>query len=163
MSAKEVMQTGLGNCGSCANLANYMLEGDYEEVGYIDHTYYPGEGGGHVYNYFLYEGKYYVVDFSHYLFSKYSLEADRKIPVMDSLEDWASAAYMYYGDVCLITTYTSTGRQYPVIFRDNGNEHHYYIPEQAECTVLLEYDDGYQLKRVPFNLRNYDWTKFWED
>lgn len=165
MSVKEVMEKRLGNCGSCANLANYMLEGDYEEIGFIDHTYYPGGGGGHIYNYILHEGKYYIVDFSWFIFNGYSLggKANLIVPVADKLEDWASTAYMYYGDVCLMTAYTSPGRHYPIVYHDNGEEHHYYIPEQAVFDILLEADDGYQLKQIPFDTRHYDWTKFWED
>lgn len=44
-TAKEVMERKLSNCGASANLANYLLEGDYEEVGFILHAYYPGNGG----------------------------------------------------------------------------------------------------------------------
>lgn len=66
LNAFQVMQTRTTNCGSAANLANYLLEGDYEEIGFILHAYYIGDGGGHVYNYFKYQGKYYIVDFSSY-------------------------------------------------------------------------------------------------
>lgn len=165
MDVKEVMQTRLGNCGSMANFANYMLEGDYEEIGFIDHTYYPGDTGGHIYNYILHEGKYYIVDFSWYIFHKYSLEGKGNlvVPVVDKLEDWGSFTYMYYDNVCLIISYTSTGRHYPIVYHDNGDEHHYYIPEQAVFDILLEADGGYQLKQTPFDTSHYDWTKFWED
>ena len=71
LNAFQVMQTRTTNCGSAANLANYLLEGDYEEIGFILHAYYIGNGGGHVYNYFKYQGKYYL--FYHSLFPQKSL------------------------------------------------------------------------------------------
>ena len=80
-SAKEVMEKKLSNCGASANLANYLLEGDYEEVGMILQAYYPGNGGGHVYNYFRWNGKYYIVDFSWYIFNNY--DTSRDFPVME--------------------------------------------------------------------------------
>lgn len=165
MNARQVMQTKLGNCGSCANLANYLLEGDYEEVGYIDHAFFPGKGGSHIYNYIFHEGKYYVVDFSSYMFSKYDPSRDYSVSVMDSLSEWSHLIEGYYSDVNIIVSYTSTGQQLPCIFsRDNyqsTGEAYYYFPEGAEYTVIYEADSGFQLAQKPFNKTYYDWTVFW--
>lgn len=165
MNARQVMQTKLGNCGSCANLANYLLEGDYEEIGFIDHAYNPGEGGSHVYNYIFHEGKYYIVDFSSYLFSNYNAEFDHPVPVLDSLDEWVEASQKgvfqgFYPGICLITAYTSSGQQLPVIF---GKDNCYYFPEGADYTLLYDSGNGYKMAEKAFDNRYYDWTVFWSE
>ncbi|GEM_PF-1176215 len=56
--------TNEGCCATSSNLLNYLLEGDYEEVGFMAHS--EANGGGHVYNYIKYKGKYYIIDLTHY-------------------------------------------------------------------------------------------------
>lgn len=158
-TAKEVMEKRLGNCGSCANLANYLLSGDYEELGFINHAYYFGEGGGHVYNYIVYNGQYYIVDFSLYIFSNYE---DHDIPVFESLEVYnGDAANSVYGGVSLVIGYTSPGQHLPNIFGEETGEPYYYVPEGAEYTVLYEAGDGYLIAEKPLNTKYHDYTKYW--
>lgn len=158
-TAKEVMEKRLGNCGSCANLANYLLAGDYEEIGFINHAYYFGEGGGHVYNYIIYEGRCYIVDFSLYIFSNYE---DHDIPVFESLEAYdGDAANALYGGVSLVIGYTSPGRHLPNIFGEETGEPYYYVPEGAEYTVLYEAGDGYLIAEKPLDAKYHDYTKYW--
>lgn len=180
-TAQELMAYREGGCGSCANLGNYLLKGDYEEVGFIDHALRPGEAGSHIYNYIFYAGKYYIVDFSHYMFAEYSLEYPYPIPVMDSLEEWGEIIQRrpyndYYTNVDTIVCYKSTGRQLPVIFSDfdffdpdgaekakvfEAVEPKYYFPEGAEYTLLYDAPGGYEVAQKPFNWKYYDWTVFW--
>lgn len=163
-TAKEVMERKLSNCGASANLANYLLEGDYEEVGFILHGYYPGGIGGHVYNYFLHEGKYYIVDYSWYIFGNYAPANDFPVLILDSLEDYnGEMANRLFGDVSLVIAHTSTGRHLPNIFGDDYGESYYYVPEGAEYTVLYESGDGYLIGEKPFDKRYHDWTVFWPD
>ena len=165
MNARQVMQSKLAVCGSCANLANYLLEGDYEEVGFMDHALFPGEGGSHVYNYIFHDGKYYVLDFSSYMFCDYDPAFDQTIPVMDSLAEWPQLVEGYYGNVNIIVSYTSSGQQLPCIFDyeqyNQTGEAYYYFPEDAEYTVLYQSPFGFQLAQKPFNRAYYDWTVFW--
>lgn len=167
ISAKEVMALGLGNCGSCANLANYLLDGDYEEVGFVDQAYYPGNGGSHVYTYIRYEGKYYILDYSWYIFNNYDVNNDFAVPVIDSLSQWPEKIQWIYGPVCLVMTYDTPGRQYPVIFGDQYESAfdgiYYILPEGIEYTVLYEAPDGYQYKQIPFDTSVYDWNVFWKE
>lgn len=167
MSAKEVMTTKLGNCGSCANLANYLLDGDYEEVGFMDQAYYPGNGGSHVYTYVLHEGKYYILDYSWYIFNDYAIANDYGVPVLDSLEQWPSQVQWIYGSVCLVMTYDTAGMQYPVIFGEDYEQEFgyvcYVLPEGAEYTVLYEAPDGYQYHHIPFDTSYYDWNVYWKN
>ena len=55
------------NCGCCAtdsNWLHYILNGDYDEVGYIGMS--QRDGNGHVINYILQDGWYYMIDLTHY-------------------------------------------------------------------------------------------------
>ena len=163
-TAKEVMEKKLANCGASANLANYLLEGDYEEVGIIQHAYYKGNGGGHVYNYFLHEGKYYIVDYSWYIFANYAPSNDFPVMVLDSLADYnGERANQLYSNVSLVIACTSTGQHLPNVFGEDYNEdpYHYYVPEGAEYTVLYEAGDGYLIAEMPFDKKYHDWTEYW--
>ena len=164
LTAKEVMSKKRANCGSSANLANYLLEGDYEEVGIIQHAYYKGNGGGHVYNYFLYEGKYYIVDFSWFISRNYAPSADFPVMALKSLEDYnGKLANKLFRNVSLVIAFTSTGQHLPNVFGEDYNEdpYHYYVPEGAEYTVLYEAGDGYLIAEKPLDKRHHDWTVYW--
>ena len=165
ISAKEVMSLGLGNCGSCANLANYLLDGDYEEVGYMDQAYYPGNGGSHVYTYILHEGKYYIIDYSWFIFNNYDPALDYAPFVLNSLTEWPEKIPYVYGPVCLVMTYDTPGMQYPVIFGDSYEQQlggmYYVLPEGVEYTVLYEAPDGYQYHHIPFDTSAYNCNVFW--
>ena len=55
------------NCGCCATDSNwlrYILDGDYDEIGFIAIS--QRDGSGHVYNYILHNGWYYFIDLTHY-------------------------------------------------------------------------------------------------
>ena len=57
----------LTNCGCCAtdsNWLHYILDGDYDEIGYIATS--QRDGNGHVFNYILQDGWYYMIDLTHY-------------------------------------------------------------------------------------------------
>ncbi len=53
-----------GNCSTSTNWLIYLLEDDYEEWGTFHYQY--ADGGGHVINYFVYDGYYYFIDMTHY-------------------------------------------------------------------------------------------------
>ena len=160
LNAFEVMEQRLGNCGSAANLANYLLEGDYEEVGFILHAYYIGEGGGHVYNYFLYEGSYYIVDFSWYIFANYEPSNDFHVVKLSKLEDYKDRVKNIYGDVCMVLAHTSTGQHLPNVFDDAAGK--YAVPEGAEYKLLYQEmgSNCYQLAEYPLDRSQLDWTSY---
>ncbi|MGM9549018.1 MAG: hypothetical protein ACI3V5_04155 [Faecousia sp.] len=161
-TAKKVMETRLGNCGSCANLANYLLEGDYEEIGFILHAYYPGNGGGHVYNYIKYQGEYYIVDYSWYIFNNYEPANDFRVMKLKTLAEYGKRIGELYGGVSMAIAHTSTGRHLPNIFGEEFGDNHYYVPQGAEYTVLYQSGDGYLIGEMPFDKKHYDWDDFWE-
>lgn len=164
LTAREVMGRRLANCGASANLANYLLEGDYEEIGFIQHALYKGNGGGHVYNYILHEGKYYIVDFSWYIFNNYDIRRDFPIYALNALEEYTgNLANRIYGNVSLVIACTTTGQHLPNIFGEDYNEdpYHYYVPEGAQYQVLYEAGDGYLIAEKPLDKKYHDWTVFW--
>ena len=160
LNAFEVMEQRLANCGASANLANYLLEGDYEEIGFILHAYYIGEGGGHVYNYIRHEGKYYIVDFSWYIFGNYREENDFPVMELERLEDYGERADELYGGVCMILSHTSPGQHLPNVFDEENGV--YAIPAGAEHTLLRQ-ENGpgcFQLGEYPLDKSKLDWTVF---
>ncbi len=161
LTAKEVMEQRLANCGASANLANYLLEDDYDEVGFILHAYYPGNGGGHVYNYILHEGRYYIVDLSWYIFAGYDVNSDFPVMALDSLEEYGQRVHELYGGVCLVIAHTSTGQHLPNIFGEDFGDMHYFVPENAEYTVLFESGDGYLIGEMPLDKKYHDWNVYW--
>lgn len=162
LNAFQVMQTRTTNCGSAANLANYLLEGDYEEIGFILHAYYIGNGGGHVYNYFKYQGKYYIVDFSWYMFGNYQPDNDFPVMELDRLEDYGSRIPELYGGVCMALAHTSPGQHYPNVFDDQNKA--YAIPAGVEYKLLYQETGSncYILKEYPLDKSQLDWTTFGE-
>ena len=90
-----------------------------------------------MYNYFLYEGKYYIVDFSWYIFGGYALSQDFPVLKLDRLEDYTGDTIgQLYGGVSLAIAHTSTGRHLPNIFGEQYDEPYYYVPEGSEYTLL---------------------------
>lgn len=160
-TAREVMERKLSNCGASANLANYLLEGDYDEVGFINHAYYPGNGGGHVYSYILYEGKYYIVDYSWYIFSNYNVSNDFPVMVLSSLEEFGQKVHSLYGGVSLVIAYTSPGQHLPNIFGEQYGNRNYTVPQGAQYTVLYQAPDGYVIHEQPLDKKYHDWTVYW--
>lgn len=159
MDAKTFMKDRRAGCGQCANLGRYLLDGDYEEIGFVDHTYFPGGGGGHVYNYIVCEGKYYIVDFSSYYFSGYEPTQDFKVPVLNTLEEWGTKIHDYYQNVCLSMTYNQC-RGFPVVY---GDDTFFSVPEDAAFTILYDAGSGFTLNRLPFDRKHYNWDTFWDE
>ena len=60
----HAVRTNTGCCATDSNWLRYILDGDYEQVGFIA-TSQP-DGSGHVFNYILQEGLYYIIDLTHY-------------------------------------------------------------------------------------------------
>lgn len=60
----DAVRTNEGCCATSANWLNYILDGDYEEVGYIATS--QRDGSGHIFNYIFQDGWYYIIDLTHY-------------------------------------------------------------------------------------------------
>ena len=55
--------TNNGCCATDSNWLHYILAGDYDEIGYIATS--QRDGSGHVFNYILQDGWYYMIDLTH--------------------------------------------------------------------------------------------------
>lgn len=60
----HAVRTNTGCCATDSNWLRYLLDGDYEEVGYIATS--QRDGSGHIYNYIFHNGWYYIIDLTHY-------------------------------------------------------------------------------------------------
>jgi len=61
--ARAAIRDSSLNCASAANVIRYLLEDDYDEVGYVwRHTSFEGSPGGHCTSYIVYNGEYYFFD-----------------------------------------------------------------------------------------------------
>lgn len=60
----DAVRTNTGCCATDSNWLRYILDGDYEEVGYMATS--QRDGGGHIYNYIKMDGWYYFIDLTHY-------------------------------------------------------------------------------------------------
>ena len=60
----DAVRTNNGCCASDSNWLNYILAGDYEQVGFI--AYSNQDGSGHIFNYIYHDGYYYFIDLTHY-------------------------------------------------------------------------------------------------
>lgn len=60
----HAVRTNKGCCATDSNWLRYILDGDYDEVGFI--AYSMRDGNGHVFNYILQDGWYYIIDMTHY-------------------------------------------------------------------------------------------------
>ena len=60
----HAVRTNTGCCATDSNWLRYILDADYEEVGYIATS--QRDGSGHIYNYILHGGWYYIIDLTHY-------------------------------------------------------------------------------------------------
>lgn len=60
----DAVRTNTGCCATDSNWLRYILDGDYDEIGYIATS--QRDGSGHIYNYILQDGQYYFIDLTHY-------------------------------------------------------------------------------------------------
>ena len=79
---EQVLQNYGCCCGGCANVALYLLEGDYDEMGIVRWI----GGGNHTINYLLENGKYYIFDVTNFFPGK--ADPVGTVTVVDRLEDY---------------------------------------------------------------------------
>jgi len=150
-TADVTLKENLGNCGRMANLANYLLEGDYQEIGFILQSY-TGHSGGHVYNYIKYQDKYYIVDFSSYLFNNYDPSNEFNFISMGNLKDYATRYKECYGGVAEIIAHTSPGTHLPNVWEGD----YCYYPDNAKFTIIMQTSEC-QVSTLPCPLQVPDW------
>ncbi len=93
MDIPEIVSHRMANCSSVTHLAWYLLEGDYDEIGYIFMDYAPPNPIDHSIFYIGHQGKYYVIDLVQFIGKEYR---DQKVIVVDSLEEFGELYQNYY-------------------------------------------------------------------
>ena len=81
---EQVLQNYGCCCGGYANLALFLLKGDYEDMGIIRWL----GGGNHTINYLLKDGKYYVFDLTEYSWIGSYNNQNAPVTVLDDLKDY---------------------------------------------------------------------------
>ena len=89
MSAETFLTNNGGVCCDVANLATYLLQYDYEEIGWI---YHSGHAVGHAYNYVYEDGYYYVFDLTDVISNNQNRYTNFPIYKVASLADFVPYA-----------------------------------------------------------------------
>jgi hypothetical protein len=129
-----VLKDNKGNCGGCANLVNYLLEGDYDEVGYINYSR-GSRLSGHVFNYIKQNNKYYIFDLIQYAnwnFKRYDYQI---VEVSDLKEYGPICKASYRNDIKLIVSYTA-GTQIPI--GNNSAGIMMYFPTGSKINTIYD-------------------------
>lgn len=69
----HAVRTNEGCCASDANWLNYILHGDYDEVGFL--AWSRTDGSGHIINYIRSRGDWYFIDLTHYRADSFGMGA----------------------------------------------------------------------------------------
>lgn len=138
----------IANCGATSALATYMLQGDYEEIGFVCHTYPVGGGGGHVYNYIKHNGFYYVFDLTTLTGNWYE-PASFMFIRMSKLDDYAELykERTQYDYLPIIYAYNSL-REIPLAWGEDYDDTRVtWFPTGTELYVIKEdRKNGYYIK-----------------
>lgn len=159
--AEVAMEDRLVNCAAAANVIKYLLEDDYQEVGYY-WTYTDGRGG-HVINYVIDNGSY-------YFFDPVSITNEgTKFPVengdLAQSADWADGVIeaeaeamikfwlSFSEDLDLAVIYSNTAHALGGGIKDDNYLNMYFpkIQEPENLTVWSTDDDNIILKESSFN------------
>ena len=141
-SPQVVLQQKYGDCGSGSNLINYLLQGDYDEQGYLKQA---GNKSGHIFNYFRSGERYYIYDWTRIIADTFD------VYIADSLEEFSRA---YVGTnhildaanddhhILLLYAYPYEGCQRPMgdgIYAPKGVGIMNVIPDEIKDIVTVLY------------------------
>jgi len=150
-NAKTINKTKFADCGGSANFANYLLKGDYDEVGYIDYTFGFGKGGGHVTNYLKKGNLYFFYDLTSWL-TNYNIKyfIINSFTNMDQYATWASTD-KFYKISNLIASFVAEN-DLPINWDDLDQEITYY-DSSYKLNVILARNGA---KFIPLDISNED-------
>lgn len=109
-----VMQQRYANCGSGSNLINYLLQGDYDEQGYIC---WAGSRMGHIFNYFRSGETYYIFDWAnrvHDCFAVYVTESLEAFSTPHILVNHTVNSLMRANHILFLYSYPYEGNSRPL-------------------------------------------------
>ena len=144
-------QRDVSSCGAVSGLVEYLLDGDYDEVGIIGMSYVEGGGGGHVINYFK-SGEYYcTVDFNGYSTSgfqsrmlgvHYAKTLDEAVVAYTGTDGYVKLAYTYQSLVGDMPVGWDSSHLTRVV---NGYGTNFHIvfetPDEGYCCVITDVDE----------------------
>lgn len=165
--------TNEGCYASIANLVNYLLKDDYEETGFLH--YFQEDGTGYALNYFKQNGKYYIVDFTHYRndFRYTSAESgDLKnyynsdyiignIHEAASLEEYVAYTRNKFNNPAEIYVAYSTDNILPTAVREINSSISIFFPSDSKESVNIIYDkknDNMKIEFIECPSRYPSWT-----
>jgi hypothetical protein len=130
--------TNEGCCATISNLMNFLLEGDYGEVGFI--AYLQSDGSGHVFNYIKYNNLYYFIDLTHY----------RNDFMCTAVEDGTLASYYDSDFIAGNVHETVKIEDYVKYYRDNSNDPSelWSLYMAKNCLPIGSVNDGILLEMV---------------
>jgi len=145
--------TNEGCCATISNLLNFLLEGDYEEVGFI--AYSQSDGGGHVFNYIKHNNLYYFVDLTHYrndfmhtsvedgtLASYYATDyIAGNVHEAAIVEDYVKYCRDNYNDPPELWSLHMAKNSLPIAHINDETMHEMVYPKSSEGIVKIVYDD----------------------
>ena len=163
LSAEFVYDHMCGSCWGISNMMNRLLEGDYDEQGYVKYT------GAHIFNYFKQDGIYCFCDFTPCLSedgSRYTTNGDYEAYVIGAFENPLDFAEYYYLSV-FPTAWNTPGEEnylnymymYPLDGRnslatgtDNAIAPGNIVPSEAQDSLIELYiRDGLHLRFLDFD------------
>lgn len=124
--AEDTIRVNMGNCGATASVIHYLLEDDYEEVGFI---HFLRRDGGHVFNYVKRNGYYYVFDYS-------GGKGRSSITKVRNLTDYANYYQSRDSRIQLMTSFLATNCL-PVSV-DKQNELLLRYPQGSQVSIIYD-------------------------
>ena len=149
-SAQTVFKDNVGNCGGGSNLLNYLLQGDFEEQGYVQ---YKWNANGHITNYFKQDGMYFFFDLTMLTVYDYKNVNRYEIFVTDDPkkfgDDYVGRNHRLYkadspDHLLLLSMYAWEGNHLPTGYGNvkNGWPRSYYFPKQYEDQMQILFAEG---------------------
>ena len=153
---RNSLKTNSGNCAATANTIVYLLEDNYEEVGFVLWWYSLDKGGGHFMNYVRHEGNYYLFDataYKDYLTAAIEEESLRSYNNSDmgtnihrvAPEDLASYVDHYRSlgrqEITFFSLIEQKGDLFPIDNISRGSKHIRAVPYGKAGTINEIYND----------------------
>ena len=169
----HAVRTNNGCCATSANWLHYILDGDYEEIGF--YSYY-GLGGGHVFNYIKHNGWYYFADLTSWPAGNINVNAIESGNINDfynsdiiggnilkaaSLEDFADYILEVINDPPGLIYVRQTDNVSPsaTLWLMGGQE--LVFTDDVDVTVLYDDpDDPIAYRTLPAPQRSNNWARY---
>ena len=173
MQGYHAVRTNNGCCATSANWLHYILDGDYEEIGF--YSYY-GLGGGHVFNYIKHNGWYYFADLTSWPAGNINVNAIESGNINDfynsdiiggnilkaaSLEDFADYILEVANDPpgLIYVRQTDNVSHSATLWLMDGQE--LVFPDDVDVTVLYDDpDDPIAYRTLPAPQRSNNWARY---